>query len=80
MNEQPTPSTATEVITGSTGNGIQDGSFRAAIMALVNGIIYLVSTVVTLDAEQLAAVYALVNPAMLVLFGIFDALRKRGLE
>lgn len=70
---QPTTApTLTERLTGSTGNAVQDGTMRGAIVAVVNGVIALVATEVTVDADQLALIFALVNPALFIAFGIFD--------
>lgn len=53
-----------------------DSATRAAYFALINIGIGLLSTIVTITAEQLAYIYAAVNPALVVVFGIWDWANK----
>ena len=78
MNEQPVPSTTTEVLTGSTGQGFQDGGIRAGIVGIVNGSLLLLALLVEPSPEIMGAVIAIASSAMVLLFGIFDSLRKKG--
>lgn len=61
-----------DVVTGSTGNSIQDGTMRGAIVALVNIAIGALVLNVSMSDQEIALLYAAVNPALLIAFGIFD--------
>jgi hypothetical protein len=75
-NTATTP-TVGQRLTGSTGNAIQDGTMRGAIVALVNIAIGFLVLNVSMSDQEIALLYAAVNPGLLVLFGIFDAVRAR---
>ena len=74
----PVLPTAWQRATGSTGNALQDGPVRAAIAVLMNlSLAFIVTLTSTLTAEQVAILYAAVNPALILAFGFFDWYRKR---
>jgi len=78
MNEQPVPSTATEVLTGSTGNSLRDGGVRGMIPAAIQSVllVFVVQELGILTDAQLVALGPAITLISFVSWGIYDRIQK----
>lgn len=64
--------TVKDVVTGSTGNNLQDGTVRGAAIGVGNAIAGLIVLNVSMSTEESVIIMGLVAPVMVLVFAAYD--------